>query len=77
MVVPCEGILYAQVVQSDIASRWNQLHPVQIKNDKSSIDLSLNAASNSSASLALHDLQLSQFKTDWFQPITQPLEVFR
>lgn len=28
IVVPCEGTLYAQVVSSDLAAKWDRLHPM-------------------------------------------------
>ncbi len=61
MVVPCEGIVFAQVVESDLISRWNVLHPVRLDDAVGDADvLKVDAKSNSSSSLALHDLQLSQ-----------------
>lgn len=79
-MVPCEAIVYAQVVESELISRWNVLHPLSLCGDDSGdVDdaLKVDAKSNSSSSLALHDLQLSQFKPEWFKPVTEPLEVFR
>lgn len=73
LVVPSYGTLYAQVVESDMAARWNRLHPVSVDGHR----LEVADASTSAASLALHDLQLSQFDTHWFTPITKPLKVFK
>ena len=79
MVVPCEGTVYAQVVESDLISRWNSLHPIKIEDgtDGPIKTLEIDSATNSSSTLALHDLQLSQVKSEWFNPITEPLKVFR
>lgn len=78
-MVPCEAIVYAQVVESDLISRWNVLHPIRLSEDVVDVNdvLKVDGKSNSSSSLALHDLQLSQFKPEWFKAITEPLEVFR
>ena len=77
-MVPCEAIVYAQVVESDLISRWNVQHPIRLGDVGDVGDaLKVDASSNSSSSLALHDLQLSQFKQEWFKPITEPVEVFR
>ncbi len=43
MVVPCEAILYAQVVESDLVSRWNTLHQIRLDDNAS---LKVDAASN-------------------------------
>ena len=38
--------------------------------------LPIPTSASSSCSLALHDLQLSQMRKEWFQPVTDPVAVF-
>ena len=69
--------MYAQVVKSDLASRWSSLKPIPDPGSSSSVLLEdKNASSSSSSSLALHDLQLTEFQPEWFHPVTGPLKVF-
>ena len=76
LVVPSEGTIYAQVVSSDIAAKWDSLHPISF--DKTEFTLLPPEMGHAqSHSLALHDLQMSQFSTEWFEPITAPVEVFQ
>ena len=58
-----------QVVSSDLCSKWNRLHDIgDIKIPKDHIG-------SGSATLALHDLQLTQMKGE-FEPISEPLPIF-
>lgn len=75
LVVPSHSTMFAQAVRSDIASRWNYLQTIKMSGDKS-IHMPDNNVS-SSVSLALHDLQLSQFKAQWFQPLSDPMPIFQ
>ena len=75
IVVPCEGTIYAQVVSSELISKWEHLHPITLK-ESTSVKLLPYENSDQSYSLALHDLQLSQLRTDLFKPITPPIPVF-
>ena len=80
LVVPCKAVMYAQVVHSDLASNWNRLKSrIDLKNGhgKSIILRSSESGSkSSSSSLALHDIQLSQFKPEWFEPLSPPAPIF-
>ena len=77
LVVPCDGVIYAQVVSSDMAARWDYLHPINVNTKKKLALLPPETCQAQPHSLALHDLQLSQFSTEWFRPITAPVQVFR
>ncbi len=79
LVVPTSGTMYAQVVSSDLASRWRSLRPIRDPADGSVLlgEKEQPSPSDSAVSLALHDLQLSEVKSEWFTPVTEPLEVFR
>jgi protein arginine N-methyltransferase 7 len=67
--------MYAQIVKSDFAAKWNILHEMGPKNGPKILPPKNSASS--SVSLALHDLQLTQFPRELFEPITEPLSVFR
>ena len=74
-MVPTFGTMYAQLVSSPVAADWNELRPVV-----TSSGVLLRpppTAEDSSRSLALHDVQLSQFRTEWFTPLTEPVPVFQ
>jgi hypothetical protein len=73
-VVPSFGTIYAQVVSSDVCERWNKLRALDLGDGDHMNPPSTDASS--SCSLALHDLQLSQMKEEWFQPLTDPIQVF-
>ncbi len=82
LVVPTSAKMFAQVVKSDLASRWTKLHPINLGKENGILTIDPPAGQeeplvNSSVSLALHDLQLSQIKEEWFQKVTPPLTVFR
>ena len=80
IVVPSEGVMYAQVVNSDVASKWNSLHTIFTRNGElgkfSKLEPPSLSSDAESYSLALHDLQLSQLKPELFKPITDPIKVF-
>jgi hypothetical protein len=49
-------------------------HPIEVGAEDV---IRVEAAASSASSLALHDLQLSQVKPEWFRPLTEPVEIFR
>uniref|UniRef100_A0A0K2T510 Protein arginine N-methyltransferase n=1 Tax=Lepeophtheirus salmonis TaxID=72036 RepID=A0A0K2T510_LEPSM len=75
LVVPCECTMYAQVVESNLASKWNNLHPIITKHGN--IEPPQEKESGTSSALALHDVQLTQVKSEWFKPITNPVPIFK
>ncbi|KAK7070765.1 Protein arginine N-methyltransferase 7 [Halocaridina rubra] len=80
LLVPSEGTVYAQVVESKMLQRWNRLQPMK----KSSVDgtdkdvlVSIpRSVEECPGAAAVHDLQLSQVPLKWFTPISKPLPVF-
>jgi len=80
-VVPCEATVYVQLVDSDLADRWNRLREISFSTrDGAQVDISPPLETHSTASagsLALHDLQLSQMKPQWFSVLTKPIPVFK
>ena len=67
--------MYVQVISSDYVKRWNTFKPIKIP-DKEDIRPPGDIASCKGAP-GLHDLQLDQLDTEKFQPITNPVHVFR
>ena len=74
LVVPNVGTVFAQVVSSEICSKWNGLHDIQIANEKITIPDDMRGSGAST--LALHDLQLSQIKEDQFEAVSEVLPIF-
>ena len=56
-------------MSSDLCSKWNRLH------DIGDIKIPKDHRGSGSATLALHDLQLTQMKGE-FEPISEPLPIF-
>ena len=75
IVVPCEAIIYAQAVSSNLVARWDGLYSVVVSGDGETINPPESLKTHSP--LALHDLQLSQVKEEWFTPLTPPVAVFK
>ncbi|TRY61040.1 hypothetical protein TCAL_05739 [Tigriopus californicus] len=73
MVVPSFGTMFAQVVSSDLCSRWNTVQPIKLS-DQLSLDPPDEEVDG--ISFALHDVQMSQVQETWFTPITKPVPVF-
>lgn len=69
--------MFAQVISSDLVSRWDHLHhiPMDVKGENSLLVDPVD--SRGSSSLALHDLQLSQLQANQFLKVTDPLPIFR
>lgn len=67
--------MYAQVVESELVTNWNKLQPV-IRADHSTI-VTPEEVEQCAGAAAVHDLQLDQLSTESFQPLTNPLLVFR
>ncbi|XP_064110806.1 protein arginine N-methyltransferase 7-like isoform X2 [Macrobrachium nipponense] len=80
LLVPSEGTVYAQVVQSSMLQRWNRLQEVtRIKpgsNEREVLVTVPNSVLECPGAAAVHDLQLSQVPQKWFTPISKPLPVF-
>lgn len=75
LVVPNAGTVYAQVVRSDLASKWNQIHDIKIDATEK---IQIPEVCNQSSTLALHDLQLSQLDPDQhFQALSEPIPIFQ
>ena len=74
LVVPNFGTVFAQVVSSDICSKWNGLHDIKLGNEKIAIPEDMRGSGASS--LALHDLQLSQIRQDQFEAVSEVLPIF-
>ena len=69
--------MYLQVVSSKTAAKWDRPHRIQLSNG-SFLDPPPEQSS-AGASLALHDVQLSQLSQlsrEHFTPVTPPLQVF-
>jgi len=79
LVIPCEATIYAQVVDSDLADRWNRLQEIEIAtaDGGSAAVAPPDAEESSSTSLSLHDIQMSQMKPEWFKPLSDPVPVFK
>ena len=85
-MVPTFGTMYAQVVSSDLCSRWNEMHPISLGSNPTESEVNGDSPGLgclapptedvNCVSLALHDLQLTQMKKEWFTPITEPIPVF-
>lgn len=77
LVVPCFGRMYVQVVESNIASRWNRLHPIQLEEQGGAASCLQWGEDWEISPLALHDLQLTQLEeVDSFKVLTAPVPVF-
>nr|CAD7567888.1 unnamed protein product [Timema californicum] len=77
IVVPSSATIYAQVVHSELAQKWNRLSP--LKDNKRVLNLLDIPSSITSCpgAAAVHDIQLSQLPEGQFTPLTPPFEVFR
>ena len=71
-VVPTSGTIYAQIVSSELCSRWNQLHDID------QIVIPEEIRGSGASSLALHDLQLNQMTQmkGHFEPLSEPIAIF-
>ncbi|KAG1701356.1 Protein arginine N-methyltransferase 7 [Nymphon striatum] len=74
IVVPTSAVIYAQIVQSDTALRWNQPQPIELGETK--LVNFPSYISNCSGAAAVHDIQLTELPRDEFQIITKPSAVF-
>ncbi|XP_013405662.1 protein arginine N-methyltransferase 7 [Lingula anatina] len=74
-VVPTSANVYAQVVNSDFVRKWNTIQPLDIPGHMTIQPPQEITKYDGTASL--HDLQLDQISTDLFQPITDPVCIFR
>jgi len=72
IVVPGRARMYAQVVSSQMASKWNILKDIELGEGKSLKFGSRFTIDN----LVLHDIQLSQMKPSDFTPLSEPIQVF-
>nr|CAD7430778.1 unnamed protein product [Timema monikensis] len=77
IVVPSSATIYAQVMHSELAQKWNRLSP--LRDNKSTLNLLDIPSSITSCpgAAAVHDIQLSQLPEGQFTPLTPPFEVFR
>jgi len=74
-VVPSAANVYIQVVSSRFFKRWNTFEPISLPNDELVMPPAEVATCPGTA--AVHDLQLGVATYDLFQPITEPICVFR
>ncbi|XP_064611177.1 protein arginine N-methyltransferase 7-like [Liolophura sinensis] len=75
LVVPRAAKMYVQLVQSEKLRKWNQLLPIKIKGHDDVRPPT--EFSRCGGAPSLHDLQLDQVSCDQFQPLSQPIKVFR
>ncbi|RZF44534.1 hypothetical protein LSTR_LSTR002307 [Laodelphax striatellus] len=74
IVIPCSGRVYAQVVESTLARRWNKLDAVSISNG-TQIEMT-QTLENCPGSMSVHDLQLSRLDQRSYKTILPPKVVF-
>lgn len=75
IVIPSSGTIYAQIIESDMALKWNQ---VQDWKDKDEILVNIpDDVKKCPGAAAVHDIQLSQFPQKYFKPLSQVIPVFR
>ncbi|KAJ1529336.1 hypothetical protein ONE63_006126 [Megalurothrips usitatus] len=75
IVVPSSATVYAQVIESNFVSRWDNLKPLR-NGAELVVDTPLDVASCPGAA-AVHDIQLSQLSPELFKTILPPEPVFR
>ena len=81
-MVPCEATVYVQLVESDLADRWNGLKDINVTTSDGGAATVIRPppeceSTSSACSLSLHDVQMSQMKPDWFNALTKPIPVFK
>lgn len=75
IVIPFSGMIYAQVVESEVALKWNQL---QDWKDENEILVEIpEEIKNCPGAAAVHDIQLSQFPQKFFKALSPVIPVFR
>jgi len=74
LIVPGVARIYAQVVSSTKCATWSRPQNIQLGSEQ--VLAPAPSAEGGYSSLALHDLQLSQFNQAMFTPITAPTVVF-
>ena len=77
LVIPHSGRVFAQVVSSDLCSKWNGLHDI----GQDFIKVPEEHRGSGAKTLALHDLQLSQMsqmdaKKGHFKALSDPIPIF-
>ncbi|XP_050700027.1 protein arginine N-methyltransferase 7-like [Eriocheir sinensis] len=80
LLVPWEGVVYAQVVDSDMLQRWNRVTPITRQTPSGGEEVVMSvppSVQQCPGAAAVHDLQLSQVPRSWFTPLSEPLPVFR
>ncbi|XP_034251100.1 protein arginine N-methyltransferase 7-like [Thrips palmi] len=75
IVVPSSATVYAQVVESELVSRWHNMKP--LKNGPDNIILTPPEVMQCKGAAAVHDIQLSQLSPHLFKTILPPVPVFR
>ncbi|KAK6635347.1 hypothetical protein RUM44_000598 [Polyplax serrata] len=75
IVIPSCGIVYAQVVESDLAQKWNKLD--DWKSDEELLLTIPKEIKTCSGAGAVHDIQLSEFRHNHFKAISNPIQIFR
>jgi protein arginine N-methyltransferase 7 len=76
-VVPSSATVYVQVVESQLAQKWNKLQPIRdVDGSRALLDTPVKIQQCPGAA-AVHDIQLSQFPRDQFRTIMPPVPVFR
>ncbi|XP_067002543.2 protein arginine N-methyltransferase 7 isoform X2 [Anabrus simplex] len=76
IVVPMSATIYAQVVESELAQKWNKLHPIVDGEGDTLVDTPPEVKKCPGAA-AVHDIQLSQFPSGKFSTILSPQPVLR
>jgi len=74
-VIPSRAVFYAQVVRCELVPKWNTLQPIQLPNG--SLIQFPPQMSSCSGVPSVHDVQLSEIKTDNFEPLSSPIPVFQ
>lgn len=76
-MVPSSATVYVQVVESQLAQKWNKLQPIRdVDGSRVLLDTPVKIQQCPGAA-AVHDIQLSQFPRDQFYTIIPPVPVFR
>ncbi|KAL0269287.1 UNVERIFIED_CONTAM: hypothetical protein PYX00_007077 [Menopon gallinae] len=75
IVIPSLGTVYAQVVESHLATSWNQLKDWTSKSE--TLIKIPDKIKKCPGAAAVHDIQLSQLDHKLFKPLTKCLPVFR
>lgn len=75
IVIPSGATIYAQVIESDLAQKWNKLVDVTFHNNYLlKIPKQIKECPGNGA---VHDIQLSEFSHEHFRPLSDVVPIFR